>query len=280
MTASRRPRPDRRPGPAGAPPIAIDVGGLRVEIVRKAIRHLHLRVLAPAGLVRVSTPLWVDDDAVRRMVGAKRDWIRRQQARLADRPPVVPAQMLSGEHHDFRGRRYCLQVIETGGAPRVQLGAGLELYVRTGTGIEQRAAILREWYRRQLQAVLPDLIARWEAAIGVRVAAWGVKRMRTRWGSCNVVTRRIWLNLELARHPPEHLEYVVVHELLHLLEAGHGARFKALMDVHLPSWRTLRRDLRRFGSESHAQSMFERRGEVRAGEPEPRSARRRRRMPE
>ena len=228
-------------------PHCIEIGGIQVEIVRKAIKHLRLGVYPPSGRVRVSAPLHVHDAEVRAMVISRLKWIRRHQAQFEGLPPQTVYDMVTGEDHYYQGQRYTLQVIEVKALPKVVLNgnATLELYARPGTDVARRTAILDGWYRRQLKALLPGLIARWQPVLGVEVAAWGVKKMKTRWGSCNTSARRIWLNLALARKPPQCLEYVVVHELVHLLEPNHNARFKALMDRFLPHWRKHRAELNR-----------------------------------
>ncbi|MBF8269094.1 MAG: protein of unknown function DUF45 [Gammaproteobacteria bacterium] len=228
-------------------PRYIEIGGIQIEIVRKPIRHLRLGVFPPTGRVRVSAPLHVNDAAVRSMVVSRLNWIRRHQARFVGQPQPLACEMVTGEAHYYQGQRYPLQVIETQAPPKVVLNgnATLELYARPGADAARRAVILDGWYRQQLKTLLPDLIARWQPVIGVDVAAWGVRKMKTRWGSCNTRTRRIWLNLALARKPLQCLEYVVVHEMVHLLEPNHNARFKQLMDSFLPRWRLLRAELNR-----------------------------------
>jgi len=213
----------------------LEIDGLRVEVVRKRIKNLHLRILAPQGQVRVTVPLRVDDQAVRQLVMAKFDWIKAKQVEIIARPQPRPRQMISGETLDFLGQAYRLNIIEHQGANRVELTAqSLDLYVRPATDLARRAALLDQWYRRQLKSWIPPLLARWQPVIGVHVAAWGVKKMKTRWGSCNIRARRIWLNLELAKKPFACVEYVLVHELVHLLEPSHNARFKELMHQFLP----------------------------------------------
>lgn len=223
----------------------IEVSGITVEVVRKPIKNLHLGVYPPAGRVRVAVPLRVDDEAVRLAVISKLGWIRRRQKAFAGQPRQSRREMVTGESHYFRGRRYRLQIIEAQGPARVRVqgNATLALHVRPETDIVGRETILNEWYRRELKALLPDLISKWELVIGVQVAEWGIKKMKTRWGSCNCRARRIWLNLELAKKSPQCLEYVLVHEMVHLLERYHNDRFKALMDQFMPQWRLYRDEL-------------------------------------
>jgi predicted metal-dependent hydrolase len=199
----------------------------------------------------VAAPLRVDDEAVRLFAISKLAWIRRKQARFAGQerqsPRQSPREYVSGESHYYQGDRYLLDVVYHDGRPAVTVRnqTTLELRVRTGSDAAQRRCVLLAWYRRQLKAALPPLIAKWEAVLGVQVAEWGVKRMKTRWGTCNVKARRIWLNLELAKWPVRCLEFIVVHEMLHLLEPKHNAAFAAHMDRLLPQWRLLRDELNR-----------------------------------
>ena len=219
---------------------------MAVEVVRKPIKHLHLAVHPPDGRVRVSAPARLDDDAVRLAVVSRLSWVRKQQAAYEAQPRQSARRMLSGECHYVWGRRYRLNVVHhTTGPNRVQpqLNGDLDLHVRPSATARQREATLAGWYRNEIKARVPALIETWEPAVGVPVAEWGVKRMRTKWGTCNVGARRIWINLELAKKPPECLEFVVVHEMVHLLERSHNDRFIALMDDLLPNWRVRRHEL-------------------------------------
>lgn len=223
----------------------IHVGGVLVQIVRKAIKNLHLRVYPPDGQVRIAVPLRVNDEAARLMVLDKLDWIKRQQARLAAQPRHVAHEMVSGESHYVLGQPFRLEVIyhsrRTG---RVALNKScLELHAPLGASRTQRERLLQLWYRRQLLALIPALAEKWSPVLGVQAAEWRVKRMKTKWGTCNTRARRIWLNLELAKKPLHCIEYVLIHELAHLLERSHGKRFKALMDLHCPPWRAYRKEL-------------------------------------
>ena len=228
-------------------PRRITVGGLAVEVVRKDIKNLHLSVYPPNGRVRVAAPLVVSDEAVRLAVIGKLGWIKRQQAKFAGQPRQSPREMVNGESHYFLGRRYRLRVLAYTGPPRIRCSGTdfLDLFVRPETTVEQRQRVLEDWYREQLRERIPPLLAQWQPVLGVAAAEWGIKKMKTRWGSCNIRARRVWFNLELAKKPMRCLEYVVVHELVHLLERNHGDRFKALMDRYLPAWRGCREELNR-----------------------------------
>ena len=225
----------------------IDVSGIPVEVVRKNIKNLHLAVYPPEGRVRVAAPLRLDDEAVRLAVVSRLRWIRRQQDGFARQERQSQREMITGESHYVGGRRYRLDVVEHAGPTAISLpnNTTLELRVRPGTSTTQREAALLRWYRRRLREQLPPLIARWEPEIGVAVAEWGIKKMKTRWGTCNIDARRIWINLELAKKPAACLEYIVVHEMVHLLERHHNERFKQLMDRLMPQWRLHRDELNR-----------------------------------
>lgn len=220
----------------------ISLAGIDIEVVRKDIKNLHLGVYPPNGRVRVAAPLVLSDEAVRLAVIDKLGWIKRQQAKFAAQPRQSRREMVNGESHYFLGRRYRLRVHEQDGPTKVDLRgiASLDLYVRPGTGTEQREAILSRWHRQQLKALIPPLLEKWQPVLGVEVAGWGIKKMKTKWGTCNAAAKRIWLNLELAKKPEPCIEYIVVHELVHLLERHHDDRFTALLDTHLPDWRQRR----------------------------------------
>ncbi len=221
------------------------VAGIKVEVVRKDIKNLHLGVYPPNGRVRVAAPLVVSDEAVRLAVIDKLGWIKRQRSKFAEQPRQSQREMVNGESHYFLERRYRLRVHEHNASARVALRgiASLDLFVRPGSSAEQREAVLLRWHREQLKALIPPLLEKWQPTLGVQVAAWGIKKMKTKWGSCNIAARRIWLNLELAKTPIQCLEYIVVHELAHLLERHHNERFMALLDIHLPQWRQHREKL-------------------------------------
>lgn len=225
----------------------LKVSGLSVDVVRKDIKNLHLGVYPPNGRVRVAAPFSVSDDAVRLAVIGKLGWIRRQREKFETQPRQSKREMVSGESHYFQGRRYRLRVVLHEGPATVVLRtrSTMEVRVRQETSAEQRLAIVESWYREQLRAMVPVLLEKWQPLLGVEVAQWGIKKMKTKWGSCNVDARRIWLNLELAKKPVQCLEYVVVHELVHLTERHHNERFTALMDQHLPHWRMYREELNR-----------------------------------
>ena len=220
----------------------ITVQSLTVDVVRKAIKNLHLGVYPPDGRVRVAAPLAVSDEAVRLAVIGKLGWIKRQQSSFRAQPRQGKREMVSGESHYFLGQRYRLRIVSVMEAPKVVLNKSrLELHVRLEATREERERALQEWYRARLKELVPPLLEKWLPVLGIEPAGWGVRKMKTKWGSCNTDSRRIWLNLDLAKKPVQCLEYILVHELSHLLERRHNDRFRALMDQAMPLWR-LRRD--------------------------------------
>jgi len=225
----------------------VTVNDLVVDVVRKDIKNLHLAVYPPNGRVRVAVPLRVDDEAVRLAVISRLTWIKRQQARFAAQERQSEREYVSRESHYYLGDRYLLNVIYRDGPPKVVIRnkATIDLVVRIDSDTAQRERVLLAWYRKQLKQMIPPLIAKWENIMGVQVAEWGVKEMKTRWGTCNPEAGRIWLNLELIKKPVNCLEYVIVHEMVHLLERKHNDRFAAHMDALMPQWRQQRDELNR-----------------------------------
>ena len=223
----------------------ITVSGIKVEVVRKNIKNLHLGVYPPYGRVRVAAPLVVSDEAVRLAVIEKLGWIKRQKAKFAEQPRQTQREMVNGESHYFLGQRYRLRVHERDAPASVAVRgvASLDLFVRPGASAEQREAVLLHWYREQLKALIPPLLEKWQPILGVQAGHWGIKKMKTKWGSCNPTAKRLWFNLELAKKPVLCLEYIVVHELVHLLERNHTERFTALMNGFLPNWSMCRATL-------------------------------------
>jgi predicted metal-dependent hydrolase len=221
------------------------VSGLTVDVVRKDIKNLHLAVYPPHGRVRIAVPQRIDDELVRLAVVSRLGWIRRQQAAFAEQVRQSQREMVTGESHYVDGRRYLLDVREHDDRPsvRVRNSTTLEIHVPPETSREKREQLLDRWHRMRLRDQIPELIAKWEPVLGVSIADWRIRKMKTRWGSCNVEARRIWLNLELAKKPPQCLEYILVHEMVHLLERSHNDRFQEYMDRFMPQWRLHRTTL-------------------------------------
>ena len=223
----------------------LTVRGLKVDVERKDIKNLHLGVYPPNGRVRVAAPLHVTNDAVRLAVIGKLGWIRRQREKFDRQDRQTVREAVTGESHYAFGHRYRLSIVETEGRQQVVLPtkSRMELRIRAGSSAEQRLAVLDRWYRHNLREVLEPMLEEWQPTIGVTPAFWGVKRMKTKWGSCNHNAKRIWLNSELAKKPIVCIEFIVVHELVHLHEPNHSDRFVELMDGYLPDWRARRDQL-------------------------------------
>ena len=224
----------------------LTVDNIEIHLIKKNIKNLHLSVLPPDGSVRISAPKELNDETIRLFAVSKLSWIKKQRAKFKRQERQPEREFVSGESHYFLGQRYLLNVIYTN---KRRQGAAirnktyLDLFVRENSGKEQRRKVVREWYRRELKALIPPLISKWEPIIGVKVESWGVKRMKTKWGSCNIAAKRIWLNLELAKKNPACLEYIVVHEMVHFLERLHNEHFVAYMDKFLPNWRSIKAEL-------------------------------------
>ena len=225
----------------------IEVRGVSAEIVRKDIKNLHVGVYPPSGRVRVATPLRLDDDAVRLALISRLGWIRRQQAGFEKQDRQSQREFVTGESHYLNGRRYRLNVIEHHGLSAVCLRSNtiMELHIGPDADREAREAVVHRWYRRWLRNQLLVLLAKWEPKVGVTVTDVRIKKMKTRWGSCNAEAGRIWLNLELAKKPASCLAYILVHEMVHFLEKDHNDRFRELMDQFMPQWRLHRDELNR-----------------------------------
>lgn len=222
------------------------LGDITVDVVRKDIKNVHLSVYPPTGRVRISAPLRMDLDTLRVFAISKLDWIKSQQRKMREQERESPREYLERESHYVWGKRYLLKLAEVEAAPTVTLRHNkLLMQCRPGTSLDKRQAILDDWYRAQLKEAVPPLIAKWAQLMGVTVARFFVQRMRTRWGSCSPVIGSIRLNSELAKKPAECLEYIVVHEMVHLLEPTHNDRFLILLERFMPKWRFYRDELNR-----------------------------------
>jgi predicted metal-dependent hydrolase len=231
----------------------IQLGDITVDVVLKNIKNINLTVHPPDGRVRISAPRLTSMEAVHAFATSHLNWIRKHQARLritdgtTTRGAVEPKpRYVDGECHYLWGKPCRLTISESAEPPYIGLsGDRLLLRVRPRTNRARRQALLERWYRDQIRVAVPPLVARWEPRLGVRLERFYVQRMKTRWGTCNPGARTIRLNTELAARPPELLEYLVVHELVHLLEPTHNARFYLLMDRYMPGWKDHRRALNR-----------------------------------
>jgi predicted metal-dependent hydrolase len=225
------------------------LGDMHVAVSMKDIKHVHLSVHPPEGRVSVSAPIGMAKDTIRVFVISKLAWIKKQQIKLRGQEREAPREFLNRESHYFNGERYLLKIVPvlaSQGTAYVQLKhKTMELHIRPDASAESRAKLVNEWYRQQLKNAVPALITKYQKIMKVEVAEFGIKKMKTKWGTCNAAAKRIWLNLELAKKPPECLEYIVVHEMTHLLEPSHNDRFVALMDRFMPKWRFHKDELNR-----------------------------------
>ncbi|MGH8162419.1 MAG: M48 family metallopeptidase [Gammaproteobacteria bacterium] len=222
------------------------VADVPVSVVRKNIRNVHLRVYPPEGAVRISTPARMETEAIRLFALDKLGWIRRQQEKIREQERETPREYVERESHYVWGRRYSLRLVEGGQKQGVELLVrDLVLYVRPGSDRARREAVVEAWYRSLIRDESPPVIAKWEARLGVESSRLFVRRMKTRWGSCNYRRGYIRLNTELARKPRRCLDYVILHELVHLLEPSHNRRFVSLMERHMSTWRECRDELNR-----------------------------------
>jgi len=222
----------------------IRLGDVEIAVTRKAVKNVHLSVHPPAGHVTLVAPTNTRLEIARAYAISKLGWIRDQQAKLRAQARETPRQYIERESHDLWGRRHLLSVVEQDEKPSVQIDhRRIVLSVRPGNSLAKREEIMHRWQRSLLHTVVPGLIQKWEAKLGVKVAAYFLQRMKTQWGSCNYRAGNIRLNTELVKKPKNLLEYVVVHEMLHLIEPTHSARFVALLDRHYPTWREARAEL-------------------------------------
>lgn len=223
----------------------LEVGSVSIEIVKKRIKNIHLAVYPPNGRVRLASPMDVEDEAIRLFAISKLAWIKKQQRKFAEQHREPPRKYVNRESHFFLGRRYLLRVHEGDWRPRVDIKTKtyIDLYVREGSTPAERERVMTNWYRKALKEIAQPLIEKWEEKMNVKVDSWGVKQMTTKWGTCHIESKRIWLNLELAKKPERCLEYIIAHELVHLFERKHNDRFFTLMTKFMPQWKTYRNEL-------------------------------------
>ena len=223
----------------------ITIANIEIDVIRKDIKNMHLAVYPPTGRIRLSAPKSTDDEVLRLFAISKLGWIKKHVENFKSQPRESEREFVDGESHYVKGKRYLLKVIPQTGTARVSLNGTKELILEVNPDASraEKAKVLKEWYRKKLKAEIPELLTKWEQRIGVKSTDWGVKQMRTKWGACNIEEKRIWLNLELAKKPTICLEYIIVHELTHLLERNHNERFIQYMNLFMPKWRLHRDEL-------------------------------------
>jgi predicted metal-dependent hydrolase len=223
----------------------ISIAGIEIDIIRKNIKNMHLAVYPPKGRVRLAVPLDTNEERIRLFAISKLSWIKKNQTKFSKQRREFPREYVTGETHYYFGHRFKMNIIKHQGRSKVVIRNKkyLDLYVKPDSTLEQRERLLREWYRKQLKELVPTLFKKWENIINVKAEDWRIKQMRTKWGTCNIEAKRIWLNLELAKKPIGCIEYIIAHELTHFLERHHNDRFVALMDQFMPDWRECRERL-------------------------------------
>jgi predicted metal-dependent hydrolase len=224
----------------------IDLGNINVDVVLKDIKNVHLSVQPPLGKVRIAAPNRMDLETIRMFAISKLGWIKKHQTKMIRQERESLKDYKTRESHYFLGKRYLLKVVEGNHKSSVMLNhSNIVLNVRKNASKEQRQVLLQEWYRTQLKEISLKMIRKWEKKMNVAVGDVRVRKMKTRWGSCNHKSKKIHLNLELAKKPLQCLEYIIVHEMVHLIERKHGERFLAYMNKFLPSWKVYKGELSR-----------------------------------
>jgi len=224
----------------------IELADISFEVIHKDIKNVHLSVHPPFGRVTISAPTHMDLETIRLFSISKLGWIRKHQAKLKNQKRETAREYITSESHYYLGQRYLLKVIEYNAAPKVILThKTIELYTRNNASIKQKEKILSEWYRQQLKNITSQYILELEKKIGVKITEVCIRKMKTKWGTCNAKAKRIWLNTELAKKPIESIEYVLTHEMMHLLERKHNDKFVNYMNKFLPKWKHLREELNR-----------------------------------
>jgi predicted metal-dependent hydrolase len=220
------------------------LGAFEVEVIQKDIKNIHLSVYPPNGRIKISAPIRMNLEAIKIYTISKLSWIKQQQKKLSSQQRETAREYITQESHYYLGKRYLLKIIEEDNKPKVILKhKHILLHVRPNTGAEKRKEILEAWYREQLKMQLPLIIKKWEPVMSVSVTEFAIKKMKTKWGTCNIEAKRIWLNLELIKKPITCIEYIVVHEMVHLLERHHNQCFIAYMNNFLPYWKELKKEL-------------------------------------
>lgn len=222
----------------------IIIDGLTVEIQKKKVKNINLAVLPPDGRVRISAPRRVSEEYIVNFVRSKMDWIQKQRDKILKKAIITNREYITGEKIHLFGEEYTLQAVPTTGKGRVTLnGSTAYLETKAGSTVEEKEKIVNEWYRSLLKEQIRQYLPKWEKITGLHPTDWQIKNMKTRWGTCNTVTGKIWLNLQLAKKPLICLEYVILHELTHLKVRNHGKDFIAVMDRYMPDWQTIKKKM-------------------------------------
>lgn len=223
----------------------ISISNITIDIVRKDIKNIHLAVYPPSGRVRLAAPLNISDDAIRLFVISKIAWIKRNQRKFEEQERIAVRVYKQRESHYFLGQRYLLNVIEQNATPKVVVRSKtyIDLYIRPNISTKKREEIMTEWFRAELKKLIPPIIEKWGKVTNIQVNDWQIKLMKTKWGSCNIEEKKIWINLELIHKPLHCLEYIILHEMIHLIERHHNEKFQYYMDTYMPNWKYIRTEL-------------------------------------
>jgi len=223
---------------------SFSIGTIEVEVVKKNIKNIHLAVYPPNGKVRLAAPAEVNDETLRLFTISKLVWIKRQQKKFNLQDRQTERKYVNRETHYFLGKKYLLKVMENSKTAKVAITKNtIVLSVKPAATQLQKQSLINEWYRAELKKLVPAIVDKWEKQMGVQVEEWSVKQMKTKWGTCNIKAKRIWLNLELAKKPVKCLDYIIAHEMIHLLERHHNDLFLAYMNKFVPNWRQIKNEL-------------------------------------
>jgi len=226
----------------------IKIGDIEINIIRKNIKNLHLGVYPPNGRVRIAAPSKTSDESIRLFAISKINWIKRQKVKFDRQERESDREYVSGESHYFFGKRYLLNIVQIDPKPKVEIKkkTHIDLYIKPNTSQERKKKLVEDWYREEIKKQLPSLVKKWEKIVGMKVKDIMIRKMKTKWGSCNQKDKRIILNLELAKKPLNCLEYILVHEMVHFIEKNHTEKFKALMDSFMPKWESHKKELNKY----------------------------------
>tara|TARA_R100001143_G_scaffold63592_2_gene73064 strand:+ start:270 stop:950 length:681 start_codon:yes stop_codon:yes gene_type:complete len=222
----------------------MEFSGIKVDVIRKNIKNINLVVYRSSGKVRVSMPKYISTRLVKEFISKRVGWIKKHLQIVESRPRRIVPKYQQGETHFLFGEPYTMVIKVANQKPFIQLQGGeIIMTLRPGSDVVAREKVMREWYRKELKKRIPALIEKWESSLGVKVKEWNVKKMKTRWGTCNTRAARIWLSLELAKKPIHFLDYVVLHEIAHLIERSHNARFKSILSEKMPNWKAVEQEM-------------------------------------
>lgn len=222
----------------------LSIGNINIEVIKKNIKNLHLAVYPPDGRVRIAAPEKMKDDVIRVFAVSKISWIKKQQKKLLAQPRQNKREFVSGESHYFKGIRYLLNVeVSNNNSISIRNKKYIDLMVKDISDYEKKEKLMKEWYRKELKKEIPEIIEKWAEITGIEINEYKIKIMKTKWGTCNPKDKRIWLNLELAKKNKRCLEYVVLHEMIHILERTHNEKFQYYMNKYMPNWKEIREEL-------------------------------------